>query len=344
MIVNSLNSMTLMISLLRHVTWLLCLHEKYAYQSVPMLWSQDSSFWSKAQTMCSMPKDMESPRKKTWSSWRQNTHGFAQADFLSTTKLAECESALSIDSARIDVPISKNTPTIHPKEKSHEAFLWPAYSFDRWTVVFLRRRALDPLSGGTQTGQRSSCDFSGSFACERDRKLERMETISRDNPSRSQKTHLRFGLRQFSRCEAFGSSKSLDTSALPFSLDSSIPIQKRALETWHWPARTSRIDLSTGSSGFGTSRRNKAPSCFESSAEDSASCTHSPIDDVGPRASEKYQPLSKFSDSSGAEPSHDDKYYRIDESADSRSDASSWKFADSSVPSVLDDCFYTNEI
>ncbi len=326
MISNSLNSVQLKISLLRHVMRLLCLHEKNAYQSIQMLWSQDLSFWAKAQAMCSMSKNMESPRQKTWPSRRQDSHGFAQTDFLSATKLAERESALSIDSSRIDVSISKNTPTIRPKKIYTETSLWSAYSSDRWTVVFLQRRALDTLSGGTQTAQRASCDFFGSFACERDRKLERMDAISRDNPSRSQKTHLRFGLRQFSWFEAFGPSKSLDTSTLPFSPDSSVPIQERTLETRNWPSRRSGIDLSTGSSSSGASRRRKTPSCFESPADDSASGTHSSIDYVGPRALEKYRSLSKFSDLSGAEPSHDDKHYRIDESADSRSDASSWKF------------------
>lgn len=341
MISNSLNNAQLRNPLLRHIMWLLCLHEKYAYQSIQMLWSQNSSFWSKAQAMRPMPKNMENTYKKTRSSYRQNSNDFARTDFLPTTKFAERKSALSIDSSRVDVSVSKNTPKIRSKTKSSENSLWSAYSLDRRTVVFLQRRALDTLSGSTQTGQRSSCNFLGSFACERARKFDRMETISRYNPSQSQKTNLCFGLRQFSRFEGFGPSKSLDPSTLSFSSDSSIPIQERALETRNWPSRNSRIDLSTGSSGSGAPRRSKIPSGFEPSENDSAPCTHSSIASFDSRAFEKHRILSELSDLSGVESSHDDKHHRIDESTDSRPDASSWEFADSSIASALGDRFYT---
>lgn len=328
------------VSLRCHETRLLCLHEKYA-QSIPVLCCKDLSFWSKAQTMCKMSKNMEYSNQKTWSTSWQNLSGFAQSDLLRTTNPSENEPTPSSHCPRFEPSVPESSSKIRSKKIYSKISSRSAYSFARWNMVFLQESTLDSSYGCSQIDQRSSCYLFGSFAFQRDRKPERMDAIHRNHSSKGQKTHLRRRMRQFSRCQETRLPKSLDTSAVSLSFNPSIPIEKRALEASNWSPEDSGINLSTGSSSAGTARWSPASSRIESLEYSSTPGTNNSAPHVSSRILTKRQSLSKLSNSSIIESAKHDQHHRINEPINPRSDASMWQSTHSRIAPTLDNSFYT---
>jgi hypothetical protein len=149
-------------------------------------------------------------------------------------------------------------------------------------------------------------------------------------------------VRQFSQRQKAGSTKSLGLSTLSFSFNPPISIEKRTLETWNWAPKDSRNDLSTGSSGFGTSQRTKTSSDPQSLEQASTSSAYTPASHAHPRIPEKHRLLPELSNISIFESSFNHQYHRINEPVNSRSDAPMRQSTNSRSTSALDNSFYTN--
>jgi len=107
-----------------HKTWLLCLHEKHANQSIPMLCCKGLSFWSKTQAMFPMSEDMENSSQKAGTSSGQDSPGFDRAHLPSTAKSSQREPGLSSDGPGIELPIPKSASAIRPERKHTKISSW----------------------------------------------------------------------------------------------------------------------------------------------------------------------------------------------------------------------------
>lgn len=328
------------VSLRCHETWLLCVHEKHT-QSIPMLWRKNLSFWSKTQTMRKMSNDVENPDQEARSTSRENSFCFAQTNLSATAHSRGYKSASSPHAPRLESSVSKSSAKIRSKEMPSKISSRPAYPLARWNMVRFQKSTLDSLPGRPQTDQRPLRNLFGSFAFQRDRKLERMGTIHRNHPFQRQKTHLCRRMRQFSRCQETRLQKSLDPATVSFSFNPSIPIKKRTLEAWHWSPQDSRINLSTGSSSPGAPQWSPALSCIESPQYYSALCTNSSAPHASSRILTKHQLLPKLSNSSNSASTKHEQHHRINEPFNPRLDASMRESTNSGVTSTLDNSFYT---
>lgn len=329
------------VSLRCHETWLLCLHEKYAYKSIPMLWCKDLFFWSKTQTMRKMSKNLEYSNQKTWSTSRQNASCFVGTNLSATANACQVEPAALSHPSRLELPVPQSSAKVRPKKIYSKI---PQRSIDplgRWNLVLVQKSTMDSSSGGPQTDQRPSCHLFGSFVAQRPRKPERMDTIHQNDSFQSQKSHLRRRMRQFSQFQKVGSTKSLGTSTVSFSFNPSIPIQKRTLEARNWASRGSRINLSTGSSSPRASQWKATSSCPQPLGRTATSSTYNSTSNAYSRILEKHRLLSEFSNSSVIESSFNYQYHRIDESINPRSHAPMRQSTNSRIASTLDNSFYT---
>jgi len=341
MISNSLKIRRIIDSLRRHETWLLCLHEKHAYQGIQMLWCNNPSLWQKAPAMRTMPKNLENPGQETGSSSRQNPSCFARAYFSATTNSRQHGSAASSHGPGFELSVSKSSPWFCPEEILSKIAPRPAHPLARWDMVLFQGSTVDSSFGRSQTHRGPSRDLLGPPASEGYRKPERMDAVHRNDPSRSQNTHPRRRLRQFSWFQKTGSSQPLGIATVSFSFDLPIPVTKRSLETPHSASEDPRVDLSTGQTSFGTSRWHTTSSCSEPVERSSASCAHNPSAHVSPRILEKHPLLSKLSDSSILGSSQHNEHHRINEPIDTGSDASLRQFTHTRRASTLGHCFYT---
>jgi hypothetical protein len=308
-----------------------------------MLCCKNSSFWSETQTVRPVPQDLENSSQKTRSTYGQNSFGFARANFSSTTNPCQYKSTPSSHGPRFESSVPESSSKVRPKEIHSRISLRAAYPFARWNLVRFQESTLDSLSGSHQIEQRSSCYLSGPVAYQRGRKPKGMDAIHRNDSSKGQKTYSRRRVRQFSRRQEARLSKSLDTSTVSFSLNPSIPIEKRTLEAWNWSPKDSGINLSTRSSSPGTSRWSSASAYIEALEHYSTPCANNSTAHASSRILAKQQLLPKLSKSSIIESAKHDQHYRINEPINPRSDASMWQSTNSRIAQNLDNSLYTYE-
>lgn len=312
---------------------------------ISMLSRQSSPFWTEAQAVQSLSKDLDYSTSKARSSCRSNHVGVAPENYHGGTKSQKPGQYQESphDRAGLGLPLSPDAARIREKT------FWSNYSpgvsgpFGRWAVVPLSRSSLDALSGGGQAASSQSSLLPGSAPFGRPRKSSRLETIHPGDPSRDQSSDKSRCRRQLSRRQTIGPEKRLDFAIVSLSPHLSDPGTQRTSKTVYHENAYPRIDLSTHPHGVGTPGWFGIEPGFESFASGAKICSSPTVGDDRPRIHQKTCSLSRISKVSPAGASHNHQYHRIDGAKDPGPYAPSRQSAYTQIVETLGYSFYPNE-
>ncbi len=312
---------------------------------ISMLSRHSSPFWTKAQAVQSLSKDLDYSTSKARSSCRSNHIGVAPENSHGGTKSQKPGQYQKSphDRAGLGLPFSPDVARIREK------IFWSNYSsgvsgpFGRWAVVPLSRSSLDALSGGGQAASSQSSLLSGSAPFGRPRKSSRLETIHPGDSSGDQDSDKSRCRRQLSRRQTLGPEKRLDFAIVSLSPHLSAPGTERTSETVYHENAYPRIDLSAHPYDAGTPRWSSIEQSFESLESGAKICSSPTVGDDHPRIPQKTCSLSRVSKVSPAGASHNHQYHRIDGTKDSGPYAPSRQSAYTPIVGTLGYSFYPDE-